>query len=166
MCIECGFRMTTRLDRRPDPVMPASGYLPEHTVQAYRLAIDLGVHYVEPDLVMTKDGHLVRRKHRRKHRRHPATRTTVHGDLDWQVCRHDVDLSETTDVASRPEFRSRLRNITLDSVELAPDGSATVVTIEGYFSFDFTLAEIKTLKAIQRLDMRSTTYNGLFEVVL
>jgi len=38
----------------------ACGYLPEHTLQAYRLAIDLGVEYIEPDLVLTKDGHLVR----------------------------------------------------------------------------------------------------------
>jgi len=40
--------------------LTACGYLPEHTLQAYRLAIDLGVEYIEPDLVLTKDGHLVR----------------------------------------------------------------------------------------------------------
>lgn len=41
-------------------IFTACGYLPEHTLQAYRLAIDLGVEYIEPDLVLTKDGHLVR----------------------------------------------------------------------------------------------------------
>lgn len=44
----------------PSQSPTACGYLPEHTLQAYRLAIDLGVEYIEPDLVLTKDGHLVR----------------------------------------------------------------------------------------------------------
>lgn len=44
----------------PTHTYTACGYLPEHTLQAYRLAIDLGVEYIEPDLVLTKDGHLVR----------------------------------------------------------------------------------------------------------
>ena len=59
----------------------ASGYLPEHTIEAYQLAIDLGADYIEPDLVISKDGIL--------------------------VARHDRYLSTTTDVADRPEFSDR-----------------------------------------------------------
>ena len=39
----------------------ASGYRPEHTLEAYRLAIEQGANYIEPDLVMTKDGELLAR---------------------------------------------------------------------------------------------------------
>ncbi len=39
----------------------ASGYRPEHTLEAYKLAIDMGADYIEPDLVSTKDGVLVAR---------------------------------------------------------------------------------------------------------
>lgn len=59
----------------------ASGYRPEHTIAAYRLAIDQGADFIEPDLVMTRDGHL--------------------------IARHDNVLDLTTDVASRPEFADR-----------------------------------------------------------
>lgn len=59
----------------------ASGYLPEHTLAAYRLAIRLGADSVEPDLVPTRDGVL--------------------------VARHENEISATTDVALHPEFASR-----------------------------------------------------------
>jgi glycerophosphoryl diester phosphodiesterase len=59
----------------------ASGYLPEHTLAGYAVAVLQGADFVEPDLVMTRDGHL--------------------------VCRHDHVLDLTTDVASRPEFADR-----------------------------------------------------------
>ncbi len=39
----------------------ASGFLPDHTLQSYRLAIKMGADYVEPDLVATKDGVLIAR---------------------------------------------------------------------------------------------------------
>ena len=39
----------------------ASGFVPEHTLQSYRLAIKLGADYIEPDLVATKDGVLIAR---------------------------------------------------------------------------------------------------------
>ena len=61
----------------------ASGYRPEHTLSAYSLAIEQGVDYIEPDLVMTKDGVL--------------------------VARHDIYLSTTTDVALRPNFATKKR---------------------------------------------------------
>jgi len=76
-----------------------------------------------------------------------------------------VDLSETTDVAERPEFRDRRRNVTLASaVEADAEGRPRQVQVQGFFSFDFTLAEIKSLRAKQRLTQRSATYNGLFQV--
>ena len=56
----------------------ASGWAPEHTETAVRLAAALGADAVEPDLVATRDGVL--------------------------VVRHDNELSETTDIASRPEL--------------------------------------------------------------
>ena len=56
----------------------ASGYRPEHTLAGYELAIDLGADYIEPDLVMTKDGIL--------------------------IARHENEISETTDIANHPEF--------------------------------------------------------------
>ena len=39
----------------------ASGYRPEHTLEGYRLAIEMGADFIEPDLVSTRDGHLVAR---------------------------------------------------------------------------------------------------------
>ena len=66
----------------------ASGYLPEETLEAYALAIDLGADAVEPDLVSTKDGVL--------------------------IARHDPNLDYSTDVARRPEFASRKKTIQVD----------------------------------------------------
>ena len=67
-----------------------SGYLPEHTLEAYALGIDLGADFVEPDLVATKDGHL--------------------------IARHEPNLIATTNVASLPQFAARRRTVMLDGV--------------------------------------------------
>ena len=61
----------------------ASGYRPEHTLEAYRLAIRMGADYIEPDLVSTPDGVL--------------------------VARHENEISGTTDVPTRPEFAAARR---------------------------------------------------------
>jgi glycerophosphoryl diester phosphodiesterase len=61
----------------------ASGYLPEHTLEAYQKAIDLGADVIEPDLISTKDGVL--------------------------ISRHDPNLAYSTDIATRSEFASRKR---------------------------------------------------------
>lgn len=98
----------------------ASGYRPEHTLMAYELGIEQGAEYVEPDLVMTKDGHL--------------------------VARHDAYLSTTTDVADHPEFADRKR---------------TLFGKEDWFVFDFTLAELKTLKAKQPWPTRGEVFDGI-----
>lgn len=92
----------------------ASGVRPEHTLMAYREAIAQGADYIEPDLVATKDGHL--------------------------VARHENEIRETTDVASRPEFANRKTTKVIDGEQ-----------ITGWFTEDFTLAELKTLRARERL---------------
>lgn len=92
----------------------ASGERPEHTIASYRLAIEQGADYIEPDLVITRDGVL--------------------------VCRHENEISGTTDVATRTEFADRRKAKTVDGV------SAT-----GWWVEDFTLAELKTLRARERL---------------
>jgi glycerophosphoryl diester phosphodiesterase len=103
----------------------ASGYLPEHTLESYALAIDMGADYIEPDLVSTKDGVL--------------------------IARHEPNIVNTTDVASRPEFASRRRTVVVD-------GAAE----EGFFASDFTLAEIKTLRARQAFGERPQQFNSQF----
>ena len=108
----------------------ASGYRPEHTLASYQLAIDLGADFIEPDLVSTRDGHL--------------------------VARHENDITGTTDVASHPEFASRRATKVVDGV-----------TITGWFTEDFTLAEIKTLRARERLPAvrpQNATFDGRFEI--
>ena len=105
----------------------AHGYLPAHTLEGYALAIELGADFIEPDLVSTKDGHL--------------------------IARHEPNMIATTDVASRPEFASRRRTAVID-------GAAD----EGFFASDFTLAEIKRLRAVQDFGERPQQFNGKFEI--
>lgn len=103
----------------------ASGYRPEHTLEAYRLAIEMGADYIEPDLVATRDGHL--------------------------VARHEPDISQTTDVASKSEFADRKRTVMIDGVETT-----------GWFTVDFTLAELRSLRAVQPRQDRSKEFDGQF----
>ena len=108
----------------------ASGERPEHTLAAYQLAIEQGADFIEPDLVMTKDGQL--------------------------VARHENDITGTTDVASRTEFADRKRSKTIDGVSHS-----------GWFTEDFTLAELKTLRAKERLPQLrrgNSAFDGEFEV--
>lgn len=108
----------------------ASGYRPEHTIAAYELAMEQCADYIEPDLVVTRDGVL--------------------------VDRHEPEIGGTTDVASRPEFADRRTTKQLDGKPLT-----------GWFTEDFTLAELKTLRAVERLpELRpeNTAYDGLYQV--
>ncbi|MEU9777338.1 glycerophosphodiester phosphodiesterase [Streptomyces sp. NPDC047968] len=108
----------------------ASGYRPEHTLGSYQLALDMGAHVIEQDLVPTRDGHL--------------------------VCRHENDISGTTDVADRPEFASRRTTKSVDGTSLT-----------GWFTEDFTLAELKTLRAEERIPairQENTLYDGRWTV--
>lgn len=69
------------------------------------------------------------------------------------LARHENDLSRTTDVADHPEFTGRLTTRTIDGF-----------TVNGWFSEDFTLAEVKTLRARERLAGRDHSFDGRFEV--
>ncbi len=108
----------------------ASGERPEHTIAAYTLAIEQGADFIEPDLVLTKDGVL--------------------------VARHENEISETTDVAGKPEFAGRKTTKTIDGQKMT-----------GWFTEDFTLAELKTLRAKERLPQlrkANMAFDGQFEV--
>ena len=72
------------------------------------------------------------------------------------VVRHENDITGTTDVASHKEFADRRTTKVIDGQ-----------TITGWFTEDFTLAELKTLRAVERLpDVRpaNTAFNGRFEI--
>ncbi|MEV0537489.1 glycerophosphodiester phosphodiesterase [Kitasatospora sp. NPDC050463] len=123
-------RTGTGLDRLPHPLVighrGAPGYRPEETLGSYELALELGADVIEPDLVPTKDGHL--------------------------VVRHENNIVETTDVADHPEFANRKTTKTIDGVAQT-----------GWFTEDFTLAELRTLRAKERLPQqrqRNTLYDG------
>lgn len=108
----------------------ASALRPEHTLEAYSRAIDDGADFIEPDLVMTRDGVL--------------------------VARHENEISQTTDVASRPEFADRRATRLINGKSVA-----------GWFTEDFTLAELKTLRAVERLGPirpESQSHNGRYQV--
>jgi glycerophosphoryl diester phosphodiesterase len=118
------------LDGKPPLVIGhrgASGYLPEHTLEAYKLAIEQGADFIEPDLVVTKDGVL--------------------------VARHEPMIGDTTDVADRPEFANRKRVRKLDGVD-----------VDNWWASDFTLAELKTLRAKQAMKERDQSHNGKYQI--
>lgn len=108
----------------------ASDERPEHTLAAYELAIEQGADYIEPDLVVTKDLVL--------------------------VSRHENELSDTTDVASREEFDHLRRDKMIDGQRVA-----------GWFAEDFTLAQLRTLRAKERVPSArpaNARYNGLYQI--
>jgi len=72
------------------------------------------------------------------------------------VARHENEISGTTDVDQRPEFAARLTTKMIDGEE-----------ITGWFTEDFTLAELRTLRARERLPEirpQNTRYDGLYQV--
>lgn len=72
------------------------------------------------------------------------------------VVRHEPEISGTTDVSARPEFANRKTTKTIDGV-------ATT----GWFTDDFTLAELRTLRAKERLPLvrqQNTIYDGLYGI--
>jgi len=103
----------------------ASGHRPEHTIESYRLAAEMGADFIEPDLVSTKDGVL--------------------------IARHENEIGGTTDAADRFPDRKTTKII---------DGKL----VTGWFTEDFTLAEIRTLRARERLAFRSHAYDGQFQI--
>ena len=108
----------------------ASGYAPEHTLASYFLAMQQGADFIEPDLVMTKDGAL--------------------------VARHENEIGGTTDVAAHPEFAARRARRLIDGTQ-----------VEGWFTEDFTLEELKRLRARERIpEVRpaNARFDGQFEI--
>ena len=105
----------------------AAGYLPEHTLASYRKAIELGADFIEPDLVVTKDGEL--------------------------VARHEPNITATTDVSEHAEFASRKTTRKVDGVAET-----------GWFVTDFTLAELRTLRAKQPNPVRDQSFNKQFQI--
>ena len=107
----------------------APAHAPEHTLASYARAIADGADFIEPDLVMTRDGVM--------------------------VARHENEIGATTDVAAHPSFAARRCIKRMDGQRM-----------EGWFSEDFTLAELKTLRARERLPgMRSTAHDGRFAIL-
>lgn len=108
----------------------ACGYLPEHTLPSYALAILQGADFIEPDLVASRDGVL--------------------------VARHENEIGGTTDVSKRAEFETRRRTQLVDGER-----------VEGWFVEDFTLEELKTLRARERIpELRpaNAAYDGQLEI--
>ena len=108
-----------------------SGERPEESRLAYELAVDEGADFIEPDLVPTKDGHL--------------------------VARHENEIGGTTNVASHAEFAARKATKIIDGEP-----------VTGWFTEDFTLAELKTLRCRERLpELRpdSAKYDGLSPIL-
>ena len=102
------------------------GLYPEEVMAGYRAAIAAGTDALELDLQSSSDGVLF-------------------------AC-HNVFLSDTTDVASHPEFASRRKSRMVDGVSTGP---------EWYIS-DFSAAELKTLRVRQPIAARSKQYDGLY----
>jgi glycerophosphoryl diester phosphodiesterase len=118
----------------PQPIViahrGASGYAPEHTLAAYFIAIEQGADYIEPDLVMTRDGVM--------------------------VARHENEIGGTTDVADRSQFADRRTTKVVDGA-----------SVTGWFTEDFLLAELKTLRARERIpELRpgNTRLDGRLEI--
>ena len=113
----------------PNPIViahrGASGHRPEHTLEAYALAIQMGADFIEPDLVSTKDGVL--------------------------VARHENEIGATSDVAEKFPGRRTTKILDGDSVT-------------GWFTEDFTLEELRSLRARERLPIRSKVYDGRFAI--
>lgn len=103
----------------------ASGVLPDHTLESYREAIRQGADVIEPDLVMTKDGVL--------------------------ICRHENELSETTNV--RLIFPKKKTTKVIDGQK-----------VTGWFSEDLTFDEVKRLRANQPLPFRDQSHNGKYQI--
>lgn len=108
----------------------ACGYLPEHTLAGYFMAIEQGADFIEPDLVATKDG--------------------------VPVARHENEISGTTNVSDFPAFAGRKATKQIDGA-----------SVTGWFTEDFTLAELKTLRArerIPRIRPTNTRFDGMFQI--
>jgi glycerophosphoryl diester phosphodiesterase len=150
------FDITDTVSTAPRPLIIGhrgiAGRRPEHTIEGYTLAARSGADFIEPDLVLTKDGVLIAR--------HEPVLAAVKTDSAGNPLKNadgTYQIQErTTNVNEHPEFAGRLTTRVLDG---------TPVT--GWWAQDFTLAEIKTLRAVERLpDLRpeSNAFSGQFQI--
>jgi glycerophosphoryl diester phosphodiesterase len=134
----------------------ASGYRPEHTLAAYALGIEQGADFIEPDLVLSKDGVL--------HARHEPMLARVQLEPDGRSIkrnsdgRPDLHRSDTsTNVWQLEKYADRLKIKQLDG---KPVG--------GWFAEDFTAAELRAdVRAQERLrDLRqgNNAFNNLYPI--
>jgi len=132
----------------------ASGYRPEHTLEAYALAIQQGANYIEPDLVMSKDGVLLAR--------HEPMLARVNLDAGGNIIyvngAPSLNRTDTsTNVWQLPQYASRLAVKTLDGQKVG-----------GWWAEDFTAAEIRSdIRAQERLrDLRTANnaYNDQYVI--
>ena len=132
----------------------ASGYRPEHTLEAYALGIEQGADFIEPDLVLSKDGVL--------HARHEPMLARVQLESDGRAIKRTADgrpelhRSDTsTNVWQLEKYTDRL---TIKQLDGKPVG--------GWFTEDFTAAELRAdVRAQERLrDLRqgNNVYNNLY----
>ena len=125
--------MAARRTPRPPAVIAhrgASAHRPEHTLAGYQLAYSLGADSVELDVVATRDGVL--------------------------VCRHDLELSRTTDVADHQAFAERRRTLDVDGEP-----------VTGWFVHDLDLAELRELRTRERWPRKrptSATYDDRWSI--
>lgn len=102
----------------------ASGFRPEHTRSAYLIALEQGADILEPDLMVSRDGVM--------------------------IVRHDPWLSTSTDIADRPEFADRRREM---------------MGREDWWVMDFTAEELTSLRARQVYPGRSTEHDDIDTVL-
>jgi glycerophosphoryl diester phosphodiesterase len=132
----------------------ASGYRPEHTLAAYELAIAQGANYIEPDLVMTKDGALLARHEPM------LARVDLNPDGSIRMVGGQPVINRTdtsTNVWELPQYAGRLTVKTLDGTRVG-----------GWWVEDFTAAEIRAdVRAQERLrDVRvgNNAFNNQFVI--
>jgi glycerophosphoryl diester phosphodiesterase len=102
----------------------ASGLRPEHTLEGYRLAIEQGADVIEPDLVPSRDGVL--------------------------FARHERELSRSTDVASRKDWRDPARRFVRQEAQ--------------WFAEDYDAERLAQLRAVQPFPARSLAFDGQFAI--
>ena len=140
-------RLAPKIGARPLVIghRGASGYRPEHTLEAYQKAIELGADFIEPDLVLTKDGVPIARHE-------PLFGATAVNGNPVAV----PNEFTTTNIFDHPEFAGRQRTRILDGT-----------SITGFWADDFTLAEVKTLRARERIPNirpNNVAFNDLHEI--
>eukprot|EP00092_Neocalanus_flemingeri_P004311 GFUD01004634.1.p1 GENE.GFUD01004634.1~~GFUD01004634.1.p1 ORF type:complete len:415 (-),score=88.84 GFUD01004634.1:57-1301(-) len=116
----------------------ASGMYPEHTALAYRKAAEQGADLIECDLAITKDHKF--------------------------ICAHEPYLQLTTNIGNKTEFAARKTSYNMDDDDENFDWNDKG-DITNWFSFDFNLAELRTLRKRQANNFRDPRYDWQETVV-